>query len=253
MIFQIDYITNTGLKRKHNEDSILINGTLICNQSMQLAKSETVQNHKILCCVADGMGGYQKGEIASCFILKELNKSIHNIENEENLKTVFFEIKNKMNQLAKEHTEYLNMGSVVAGIFINNEDVYIFNIGDSRVYTLNHGYIQQLSKDHSFVFHLYENGVLSYDEISKHPKKNIVTSAFIANPNKTISEIFIKKISLKKHKEFFICSDGVWEMLSIEEIEKSLKQNNRMELIKEKVLKNGANDNFSAIYIKGLK
>jgi len=46
MIFQIDYITNTGLKRKHNEDSILINGTLICNQSMQLAKSETLKNHK---------------------------------------------------------------------------------------------------------------------------------------------------------------------------------------------------------------
>jgi len=251
MNFNVEYITNTGLTREHNEDSILINNKVICNTNMNNPKSITIKN-ELLACVADGMGGHQKGEIASCFLLKKLSENI-NIKDEESLKTIFFMIKNKMDQLAQKNINYLNMGSVLAGVYINQKEVYVFNIGDSRVYTINHGYLEQLSHDHSFVFNLYENGTIPYEEISKHPKKNIVTSAFIANPNKNISEIFIKKFSIEKYKEFFICSDGIWELLSVEEIEQYLKQDNKMEIIKNSVLKNGANDNFSAVYIKGLK
>jgi serine/threonine protein phosphatase PrpC len=254
MNFKIDYITNMGLKRFHNEDAILINDILICNKSMNDSKSIILQNKKnLLCCVSDGMGGHQKGEVASCFILKELKENTKNIKDENSFKEIFLKIKNKMDNLIKENSEYLNMGSVLAGIYITEPNTYIFNVGDSRVYAVNHGYLEQLSQDHSLVFNLYENGKITYEDMAKHPKKNIVTSAFIANPYKNISQIFIKKIPSYKYNQFFICSDGIWELLNIDKIEEYLKQNNPLKLIKENVLKNGAYDNFSAIYIKGLE
>ncbi len=252
MILEIEYITNTGLKRKHNEDSILINNIIICNTNMKTSKSITIQKNEALFCVADGMGGHSKGEVASCFILKELQKQYKNINNEDSLKKIFLTIKNNLDNLTIQNSTYLNMGSVLAGIYLA-KDIYVFNIGDSRVYTINHGYLEQLTQDHSFVFNLYENGEIMYEEISKHPKKNIVTSAFIANNTKNISQIFIKNFPLIQYKEFFICSDGIWESLTIEEMEECLKQPNKMELIKNSVLKKGANDNFSGIYIKVLE
>lgn len=252
MKFKIEYITNTGLKRDHNEDSILLNETIICNENMQNSQLLTFENvESLICCVADGMGGHLKGEVASCFVLKKL-KNIQDIQDEDSLIKFFYGIKKELNDFAMQNPEYFNMGSVLAGIHITQKDLYIFNVGDCRVYAINHGYLEQLTQDHSFVYNLYEEGSINYNEISKHPKRNIVTSAFIANNDYKIPQIYIKKLPLQNYQEFFICSDGIWELLDIEELEDYLKQPNKMNLIKDNVLKKGANDNFSGIFIKGL-
>jgi len=239
MKLNITYFTNKG-NRKNNEDSLLVDNLIISNEDMKEIKTFSISLSNNIFVVVDGMGGYEKGEVASKFILLQLQKNIQN-DIELTLQTIQKELDNFSNK----NPQFKEMGAVLAGIYFCDEKIIIFNVGDSRVYQLNFGFLDQLSKDHSLVYSLYENGKLEYDEIQNHPKKNIVTSAFI--PNQNIS-IYQKELSLK-NQEFFICSDGVWENFKLDELEEILNEKNFDKLI-NKIWENGANDNFSFIYIK---
>jgi len=89
------------------------------------------------------------------------------------------------------------------------------------VYRLQGGAIEKLTHDHSYVQELFDNGEISEDKMRTHPRKNIVTSGVIANgPSKP--EFFCGEYSFKDGDKFFACSDGVWEALPIDEIQKTL-------------------------------
>lgn len=249
MNIKVKYITNTGLKRPVNEDAILIDKTLIFKTSMEYSKdNDFIIEQQFLCAVADGMGGHGKGEIASSFVLKNLKNSV--IQS-ENLRSILMEIKNNLDLYSQDNTKYNNMGTVLAGVLISSNEYVVFNVGDSRVYENNGGYTKQLSRDHSVVYSLYEAGEISYEDIKNHAQKNIVCSAFVSNKKSRLEQIFIKKFDMTSFpKEFIICSDGVWEAVELCDFDKCFKQDNPVEFLKDIVLENGAEDNFSLIYIK---
>lgn len=255
MNIKVKYITNTGLKRPTNEDSILIDKMLISKVSMGYSEErEFLIEQQFLCAVADGMGGHGKGEVASDFLLNSLNKHMQELKELDNLQEILFKVKNELDAFAKYNIEYKNIGTTLSGILFAESEFVVFSIGDSRVYENNRGYAKQLSKDHSFVFSLYESGEIAYEDIKKHSQRHIVTSAFIANENEKLSKLFIKKFTFETFpKAFLICSDGVWEVVELNDLDQCFKESNPIEFLKEKILNNGANDNFSAIYIKGLK
>ena len=197
------------------------------------------------------MGGHGNGEIASELILNCLKKNIGKINDIESLKEVLFVAKNDLDLFTINNFKFLNIGTVLAGILFKNNEFLVFNVGDSRVYENNRGYLKQLSKDHSFVYSLYESGNISYEDIKNHSQKHIVTSAFIGNMKMKLDEIFIRKYSIKEFpKEFFICSDGVWEATEINDLDKIFTEVNPIQFLMQQVLNNGAADNFSAIFIK---
>lgn len=249
MKFDVSYITNMGLAREHNEDSILINENLITHLSMGSVKQAVIQEDRAIFAVADGMGGHAKGEIASRFILTKLKQNILQINNKDSLKDALESISKDIKEFAKELPQYRGMGSVLAGILALKDSTLIFNVGDCRVYENSFGYANQLTKDHSLVYQLYEAGEIEYEDIKSHPDKNIVASAFIAD-NKESIDIFIKEIKGTLNSNLLICSDGVWESMNTQELEGCLEQDTILECIKSKVLKAGAKDNFSAICIK---
>ena len=153
MNIKVKYITNTGLKRPTNEDSILIDKMLISKVSMGYSEErEFLIEQQFLCAVADGMGGHGKGEIASKFVLENLKNSTIK---SENLRNILLEIKNNLDLYSQDNIKYNNMGTVLAGVLIFSNEYVVFNVGDSRVYENNRGYLKQLSKDHSFVYSLY--------------------------------------------------------------------------------------------------
>ena len=247
--FDVRYITNTGLVREHNEDSILIDEQLISSVSMDSAEKIVIDKDRVLFAVADGMGGHAKGEVASKFVLTKLKIKFKDIDSKESLKAVLEDISQDINNFANELIEYRNMGTVLAGVAILQDKILIFNVGDCRVYENSFGYANQLTKDHSLVYKLYEMGEISYEDIKSHPQKNKVTSAFVADGKQTSLDIYIKESNLN-NTNLLICSDGVWEAITTNTLEECFGKEDTLECLKSAVLKAGANDNFSAIYIK---
>ena len=251
MNINIEYITNIGLVRDHNEDALLINEMLLSNISMESSETIRIEADKVLCVVADGMGGHNMGEVASKFVLGKLKNSMDALCDEASILLKLREIKSDLDHYAQENIKYINMGTVIAGVLIIEGKAYLFSIGDCRVYANSFGYANQLSRDHSLVYALYDSGEITYDEIRTHPKKHIVTSAFIANEDQILESIYIKEIDSDVVKSgLLILSDGAWEPLETKEIEECLASKNIVESLKSKILQIDAKDNFSVIYIK---
>ncbi len=253
MKFEVSYITNTGLKREHNEDSILVGDLLVSSQSMDNAEKIVLDEETFLCVVADGMGGHAKGEVASQFVLERLKSRKNEMHDAESIKDILFSINEEMIEFAEEHSQYLNMGTVLAGVFIKGHKLIVFNVGDCRVYENNFGYANLITNDHTLVYSMYERGEITIDEILTHPKKNIVTSAFVANRMQPLHSLYIKEIDLPLDNkiDLLICSDGLWESMAQDTLEKCFQKEDILECLKNMTIIGGAKDNFSGIYMSG--
>ena len=215
--------TNKGSLRRHNEDALYFSGILIIGSSMNIPV-EFAPDTPIGCCtVIDGMGGYKGGEEAARFIATsfldgqyEWNISTDNAE--DKLRGIIDYASKRIASFAVERPELASMGAALAGIAVCNDAVIIFNAGDCRVYRLHEQYLEKLSHDHSYVQELYDRGEIEEDEMRTHPRKNVIYSSVCADPE-SISIYFRKINYVKNGINFFVCSDGVWEALSVDEIE----------------------------------
>jgi len=244
----IKYLTNIGLSRKINEDSLLIGERPINLESFDIERSIDISlTTKTFFVVADGMGGHGKGEIASGIAIQTFLDEDIDIIDETDVNKVIYRAKKNLDNYVLKHPEALNLGTVIAGIYIKDGSAIVFNCGDSRVYKYDGMFCEQLSYDHSQLQQLKDNGI---DQL-KNINRNVVTSALIGNPSEPDLEIYTKTIALKNNDKYLICSDGLWECMSIEEIENCLSNNElSIQCLYNKVMKAGANDNFSVIVLK---
>lgn len=224
----IYFYTNVGKVRANNEDGLLIkcrnDNTIIYNAS--LSSPIDKEDFCYFFVVADGMGGTEKGEIATKVVLENLKK--YSFNTEEDLKQIFkFSIKELEN-------EKVDSGCAIAGIKIDKNIVKIFNIGDCRVYKKQKNYAKRISKDHSLVEEMVDSGLISVVEAHNHPKSNFLTSSIM--PYKDF-KIFFKEENFKENDIFLICSDGVWGELSIDEMDECFEKNNIHKINEELFMK----------------
>ena len=227
-------ITNTGRVRKHNEDSMLDRPEIG------------------LWAVADGMGGHAKGDVASQMIVESL-KNIRNTvslprfidEIEDNILTVNKTLVEKARESAKKVT----IGSTVV-IFLTFDKycVYIW-AGDSRLYRLRQGKLQQVTTDHSQVEQYIEQGLISREESIKHPHGNMITRAVGAT-----EELFLDMDmqEILPGDRFLLCSDGLTKHIPDLEIEQFLGKGTAQECCTQLInttLERGAVDNVTSIII----
>ncbi len=245
---EVAYITNMGCKRNHNEDSILIEKKLISNTSQKIVSYE--KDKYSLFAVADGMGGHKKGEVASNFLLEYIRENANNINSETSTLELLDSIQEAF-KLKGENPEFKNMGTTLSGIKIDNDLVHIFSVGDSRVYRVVSGYLEKLTKDHSLVERMVHMGLIDMEEMRFHPKKSTITSAFIARDEK-LEEKFYKGIQYKKDEVFLLVSDGLWEALSLDQMEEALTKDmeKSCENLYNKAIENKCKDNISIILVK---
>ena len=245
MKVEVVWYTGRGRVREENEDSLLVGNRIFNREEMKGAEAETVDIHKNCFAVADGMGGYAGGAIASGIIVKELSRCK---EIEEGL----LEAKNKMEEIGRENGRLCHMGSVVTGVWIDGGKVTVFNVGDSRTYLLKEKLLP-LTEDDSIVWDFFKDDELSpgelHERIRKHPQKNIVTSAIMAG-----GEGFNLQKNVQRAREgdrYLICSDGLWEELTYKFMEEVLKIKGRETgvRLKEKAMK-GGRDNISFILVE---
>ncbi len=115
------------------------------------------------------------------------------------------------------------MGTTVVLAIIAYDNVYIAHIGDSRAYILQNGKLHQVTKDHSLVQELLEQGKISEKEVLTHPNKNMITRAVGVNLMVDIDYLSLK---LEKDTKIILCTDGLTNMVSDDEIAKTVRENN---------------------------
>lgn len=239
---QTFYYTDTGKVRSHNEDSITI-----------LNK----YNKEFILAIADGMGGHKAGEIASNIAITHIEESYNNLstigtkeEAIEWLRKIVKEINKKIFTYAKDNPESKGLGTTLV-IAIKTEDYILYgNIGDSSGYVIKNNILHKVTKDHTYVNILLETGKIDEETAKNHPGKNLLTRALGANDPIEI-DIFDIDTSVSG---LFLCSDGLTNMLTNEQIEKALNSNLSIEEIVLKLIKKanarGGGDNISIAYLK---
>lgn len=204
------YQTDPGKVRSHNEDSV----NIVKNR-----------NNEYLVVVADGMGGHKAGEVASSLAVNELAKRFSELSSvgtkEEAviwLKEIIDEINVKILRYAEEHIDATGLGTTCVCSIITEDFLLFGNIGDSSGYVLKNGKLYKVTRDHTLVNILLENGELTESAAKTHPQKNVLMKALGAS-----EEVEMDIFDVEKTLDgVLLCSDGLTNMVSVEQMEKIL-------------------------------
>ena len=206
------YITDAGRVRSHNEDSV----TIVKNQSSE---------HLMI--VADGMGGHRAGEVASSMVVTQIGSRFQKLSSigskqdavnwlRENVK----EINSQIIKYSEENPEASGLGTTCVMALLTKEFLMFVNIGDSSGFVIRNGKLKKVTKDHTLVNFLVETGDLSPEQAENHPKKNVLMRALGASDQCEL-DIFDVESDVDG---ILLCSDGLTNMLSVEQIEKVLNE-----------------------------
>lgn len=244
-------ITDKGKVRKDNQDSFVLELCPISSKDCIVAS------------ICDGMGGAQAGALASQLANKAFAEYLYDklvsyggqkTDYEKVLKTAVKTANRAVFNFSQLGEEYKGMGTTLVGGFVDLKGVcHIVNVGDSRAYMVSrHGeVIRQMTRDHSYVQELVASGVISREEAKDHPRRNIITRALGAA---VCAEADYYRFELKSDDCLLLCSDGLYNMMTDDEIAKSVKVNKVPEMIcndlLETALIRGAKDNVTIVIVK---
>ena len=235
--------TDIGMIRKINQDSYYI--------------SEESDNYK-LCILADGMGGYTGGEIASrlaCVSTANYIKENFEEDKKYTKEELMQLVKNAMNYAnknvygkSKEQLELEQMGTTLEVCLIYNNRAFIGHIGDSRIYRIRQEFMKKITTDHSYVQKLVKDGTITKEEAIHHPKKNMLMKA-LGCEEEIEPDITVK--GFNAGDVILICSDGLTNMIAEQEIYNIVKQNqeNAVQNLVRKANELGGYDNITVILI----
>lgn len=237
--YSIEYsaVCSRGKARKQNQDKIFIQNCDLIKNSAEINLCGTIEfdNNEVLA-VFDGMGGEEFGETASQIAVETI--SIKASESKINLEKVCMAINDEICRYM-ESEDIFRMGSTAAIVSVDKK-LHICNIGDSRIYRISNNEIKQLSVDHTAIIGKYHKRRVLKQHLGI-PKKEMVIEPFSDDINYTENDIFL------------ICSDGLTDMLSDEEIlEQSvnLKISVLAKKLFDKAVENGGKDDISIITFK---
>jgi serine/threonine protein phosphatase PrpC len=206
--------------------------------------------------VADGMGGHAAGEIASQIAASTVEEVISDSNSglsvEELLRLAVQKANTRVYETQKLKSEYRGMGSTLTALKLHNGGYYLAQVGDSRAYLFREQALVQLTRDHSLVWPLYESGILSKDEISRHPQKNLITRSIGTHPQ---VEPDIQSGATLAGDIYLLCSDGLTDVLLDSEIEQILSSGGNdpsalIELLINAANAGGGPDNVTAVLVR---
>ena len=237
--------SDIGKAREMNQDSFHISASL-----------DEIQ----LYLLADGMGGYKGGEIASKLAIQSAKSYIENNfkEIEKDRDSIIQLVGSSVEyanmvvyEKSKEEPELESMGTTLEICLIYNNKVYIGHVGDSRVYRIRNEFMRKLTQDHSYVQKLVKDGTITKEEAAHHPQKNMLMKALGCNAF-VEPDVMVK--GFLKDDILVMCSDGLTNMVDQETIFKHAKKN--IELAPKELVEiannNGGYDNITVIVIKNI-
>ena len=241
-MFYSEGFTDKGLKRDNNEDMILIKDDLFV--------------------ISDGMGGHEKGEVASRMIIESIKRINHyDIKIKNNFHQYIRQtLNNSIREAHKNITRYATksnirtiVGATVAGIYNSHlciDEIAIFHLGDSRVYRIRDGLIEQLTIDHSQYEDMRRSGRYSQKQLDLIGRNRITKAV----GNFRFSNLEINFAKYKKGDIYIVCSDGVSDLCTNQDLERVIDSSKNLKLacqrVKDMVYNRGAKDNLSLILAK---
>lgn len=232
-------MTDIGRKRQLNQDYVF-------------ASDEGVGKLNNLFIVADGMGGHNAGDFASKYAVETVVREIKGSVETKTFRIIgkAVRIANELiRERAKEDINLYGMGTTIVIASIENHQLQIANVGDSRLYVINDE-IRQITRDHSLVEEMVRMGGMTPETARNHPDKNIITRAVGARDSVEV-DFFTE--DLNRGDIVLMCSDGLTNMLRDEEIKQIVNGEGTLEeRAKALILKaneNGGKDNIAVILI----
>ena len=238
--------TDIGLVKTTNQDSLLI----------KHAKSPL--GEIVMAIVCDGMGGLDKGEIASAVVIRRFDRWFNEelpVELEHlDLKVIGGKWSLLLKELNSKISEYASrtnstMGTTFTGILLIDGKYVAAHVGDSRLYLINDD-IRQITMDHSLVEELIRSGQLERNKGRNHPEKNIITRA-MGSRDEALPDFF--EIGLSPGDRILMCSDGLSNMVENDELRDIVRENEdvreAVDALVERANYYGGNDNISAVVI----
>ncbi|MDD6442055.1 MAG: Stp1/IreP family PP2C-type Ser/Thr phosphatase [bacterium] len=220
------------------------------NQDYVFATDEPLGSLPNLLVVADGMGGHKAGDFASKFTVETLKEELKLSLNEgpkEVLMDAVQVVNHKLIQTAETDIKLDGMGTTLVAATVIDHTLYFINVGDSRLYLINKD-IKQISRDHSLVEEMLRLGGISEEEAKNHPDKNIITRAIGVKEN---VEADFYEFALKKGDVILMCTDGLCNMVSEDEIFAIVKGARDIveagQLLINRANENGGKDNIGIV------
>lgn len=179
-----------------------------------------------LAVVADGMGGYEGGQEASRLAVETVVSVYRDFNGEPQAALVeaLQSAHEQIRQYSGSHPELRGMGTTCTAAAIVQDALYYVHVGDTRLYLIRGGHITKVTRDHSYVGRLVENGIISPEEAERHPQRNILTAALGTNPD-LIMDSPQQPEPLHPDDVLLICSDGLWGQVSDQEILDAVENN----------------------------
>ncbi|MEE4376209.1 MAG: protein phosphatase 2C domain-containing protein [Candidatus Competibacteraceae bacterium] len=226
--------THVGMVRKVNEDA--------CISLPELG----------LWAVADGMGGHEAGEVASGMIVKALGEVAADLGWDDLIKAAkdqLHQVNEQLREESNQRYQQRTIGSTVAVMLARDDQCACLWAGDSRIYRLRKGQLEQLTRDHSHVQELVDQGLIDPEQAHDHPLGNVITRAV---GSAEALDIEVKKYPLQTGDVFLLCSDGLNKVVSDPEITRLMSAADLQEVVESLVqlaLVRGASDNVTVIVI----
>ncbi len=233
--------SQTGLVRKSNEDAIGL----------------SVPGLYVL---ADGMGGYEGGQIASTLAVETVTaywtQKAEDKATEDLLKEAILRANEAILARKKEEEGLCSMGTTLLVAALSGNQLFWAHVGDSRLYMWKEGVLSQITVDHSYVMELVEQGKLTKEAMRFHPRKNEITRAVGID---SLLKVDTGHLPAEEGSLFLLCSDGLTGMISDEDIHALVTASPRDseealealgKALMEKVYEAGARDNVSFILVQ---
>lgn len=202
------WLTDVGQVREHNEDAVLV-----AEHGQSTVAGNTFAGLYI---VSDGMGGAEAGEVASALTIETVARHVENVRSEGKmqdetarescLREAVENANTTILAYAKEHPASAGLGATVVAALLQNQQLTLAWVGDSRIYLWERGQLQQLSHDHSLVARLVEIGQLSPEEARTHEHRNVLIRSLGSK-----EQVVVDTISrpLRRGARLLLCSDGL--------------------------------------------
>ena len=258
-------MTDRGRVRHNNEDHFLVadfsKAMSVRQSSLAQPKTQFSYEQGHLFLIADGMGGHQAGEQASALAVETIEaftlnhlKWFFNLQGEEN--QLIGEFQNALRQAdariieeATGHPELHGMGTTVTMAYILGRELFVVHVGDSRCYLFRQGTLHQITHDHTILDQLLMTGAITPEQAPRHFLRHVITN--VVGGQKPGLDVEIHKLELEPDDVVLLCSDGLTEMLSAQQITDILKNQTDSQLACQKLIeeanRQGGKDNVTVI------
>jgi serine/threonine protein phosphatase PrpC len=239
-------LSDLGCQREDNEDRY---------SYWEPASDSAFQRKGRLAIVADGMGGHEGGQEASRIALETIEQVYGETPDGDPrslLLSSFEAAHQRILAYAEQHPALQGMGTTCTAIALRGAALYYAHVGDSRLYLWRDSKVRRLTRDHSYVGRLVEQGIIAPQEAASHPQRNILIMALGASQEIT-PECPEHPMSLEKGDVLLLCTDGLWTMVSEDELQSALASNRLEEACQDLLQKAKARGGPDNITLQALR